>query len=474
MAKTETEIETRLSWGQKIGWGVGDVGLNIFFKAMALLLLPFYTEILGLDPILAGMVFLIASLSDGIMDCIVGAIVDRTRSRFGSYRPYLIFASPILVLCFVAAFIPIEGDQTTLFVYALLSQMALRTAYGMVSIPYSSLSSRISSNSDERSQMAGIRMACAMLGGIIVTFLMPTLVASLQAQYSEQSIAPYMLSALVAGLVALPFFWVCFAATTEPKQLENANPQGFYLGAILEDSKAMLAIVQNNGPLLRVFACMIVSSFAFKMTEKVLVYYVYYYLDAPQLIATILPFVFLVNMVFCPFWAWVAQKTSKRDAWLLANVVSAIAYTLFYFSTSRDPVIATALLGFISVGNSAYLVLIWAMIPDTVEYNEYKTGERHDGKIFGATIFSKRLAMGLNGLLLGFFMAGIGFQSGTQKQTPETIEGLKVIMTIIPLIGIVLSAMLIWGYRLDQGFHKEISDKAAEKRGARALSDKSN
>lgn len=466
MAETQANLphSKKLSWGKKLGWGVGDVGLNVFFKAIALLLLPFYTEILGLDPILAGAVFLLASLFDGVGDCIVGAIVDRTRSRFGSYRPYLIFASPVLTLCFVAAFIPIQGSQTTLFIYALLSQTALRTAYGLVSIPYSALSSRISDDSNERSQLAGIRLAFAMLGGIIVTYLMPTLVASLQGQFTADSVAPYMISALIAGLVALPFFWICFTATTEPKQLENANPQGFYLGAIIEDMIAMFRIIQNNGALLRVVACMIVSSFAFKMTEKCLVYYVYYYLDSPDLVSKILPIVLFINMVFCPFWAWVAQRTSKRDAWLIANIVSAVGYAAFYFSTSRDPVLATALLGLISIGNSAYLVLIWAMIPDTVEYNEYKTGQRHDGKIFGVTIFSKRLALGLNGLLLGFFMAAIGFESGTQSQSPETIEGLKIIMTVVPLIGIVLSAALIWGYRLDQTFHKEIADKAAANR----------
>ncbi len=457
---------SKLTWGKKIGWGIGDVGLNIFFKAIAILLLPFYTEILGLDPILAGVVFFVASLFDGVADCIVGAIVDRTRTRFGSYRPYLIFASPVLTLCFVAAFIPIQGDQTVLFIYALLSQMTLRTAYGLVSIPYSALSSRISDDSNERSQLAGIRLAFAMLGGVIVTYLMPTLVNSLQAEFSVESIVPYMLSALIAGLVAMPFFWICFISTTEPKHLKDTNPEGFYIGAIVEDLVAMLKIVQNNGPLLRVFACMIVSSFAFKMTEKSLVYYVYYYLDSPGLVAKILPIVFFINMVFCPIWAWVAQKTSKRDAWLIANIVSAIGYTAFYFSESRDPVVATALLGLIFMGNSAYLVLIWAMIPDTVEYNEYKTGQRHDGKIFGITIFSKRLALGLNGLLLGFFMAAIGFESGTQSQTPETIEGIKVIMTIVPLFGVILSAALIWGYRLDQGFHKKISNEAAESRDA--------
>jgi len=269
---------------------------------------------------------------------------------------------------------------------------------------------------------------------------------------------------LVAGLVSLPFFWICFATTSEPEDLKNTNPQGFPSKAILEDLKSMFQIVRYNGPLMRVIACMIVSSFAFKMTEKSLYYYVDYYLDTPQLISRILPAVLFVNLVFCPFWAWVAQKTSKRDAWLIASVISTIGYIAFFFSTSRDPVIATALLGFISAGNSAYLVLIWAMIPDTVDYNEYKSGQRHDGKIFGVTVFSKRLALGLNGMLLGLMMASIGFQSGTHVQTPETIDGLKTIMTVVPLCGIVLSAIIMWGYRLDQDFHKDVTEKAAKKR----------
>lgn len=453
-----------LSWRQKFGWGVGDLGLNIFFKAFTILLLPFYTEVLGLDPIKAGVVFFIASMADGIFDSIIGAVADRTRTRYGSYRPYLIFGSPVLILCFVAAFIPIQGSQTTLFFYALISQIALRIAYGVVAIPYSTLSSRISNDSDERSQMAGIRLSFAMLGGVVVTYLLPTLNRSLTASFDDGSVLPYVIAAAISGLASLPFFWICFFSTSEPENLENANPRGFHASAIVEDLGALWGIVTSNGPLMRVFMCMIVSSLAFKMTEKTLIYYVDYYLDSPELISTILPFTLFVNMLFCPIWAWVAQRTSKRDAWLIANGVSAVAYLAFYFSTSRDPVIASALLALISIGNSAYLVLIWAMIPDTVEYNEWKTGQRHDGKIFGAAIFSKRLALGVNGLLLGFSLAFIGYESGTHFQSDETIDGIKGVMTIVPLIGIALSASLMWGYRLDQGFHKHVTEKAAQVR----------
>ncbi|PZP07848.1 MAG: MFS transporter, partial [Sphingomonas hengshuiensis] len=132
-----------------LGWAAGDFGFNIFWQALNLLMLPFYTDVLGLDARLAGTVFLIASLWDGFADTVIGAIADRTRTRWGSYRPYLIFASPVLVGAFMVAFLTPDWDQGGLFLYALVSQVFLRTAYSVVSIPYSSLSARISQDPDE-------------------------------------------------------------------------------------------------------------------------------------------------------------------------------------------------------------------------------------------------------------------------------------------------------------------------------------
>jgi GPH family glycoside/pentoside/hexuronide:cation symporter len=454
----------RLSLAAKLGWGVGDLGLNIFFKALGLLMFPFYTDILGLDARLAGTVILIASLFDGLADSVIGAAADRTRTRYGSYRPYLLFASPLLVLTFTAAFIPISGTQAQLFAYALVTQMALRVAYGLVAIPYSALSSRISSDSDERSQMAGIRIAFAMCGGIVVTYLMPTITNGLEAQFGAGSVMPSMLAALISGLASLPFFWICFAATREPPELASANPAGFKPSAIWEDMKAMAVIATRNGPLMRVFGCLIVSSFAFKMTEQCLKYYVDKYLERPDLASVILPAALFVNALFCLPWAWVAQKTSKRDAWLLANVVSAVGYLAFWFYDGRDPLIATALLSLISIGNAAYLTLVWAMIPDTVEYNEWKTGQRHDGKIFGASVFAKRFALGLNAFTFGWLLSSVGYVEGQTAQTEQAVGGIKAIMSLIPLAGLAVSSWIISGYRIDRKFHARISQEAANAR----------
>ncbi len=461
----EPEAKTaRLSWAAKLGWGVGDLGLNIFFKALGLLMFPFYTDILGLDARLAGTAILLASLFDGVADSVIGAVIDRTRTKYGSYRPYLIFAPPFLVLAFVAAFVPIVGSQTTLFAYALLTQVVLRVAYGLVAIPYSALSARITDDANERSQMAGIRISCAMAGGIVVTYLMPTIILSLEARFAEDSVLPSVIAAAVAGIVSLPFFWICFFSTREPKELENANPSGFSAKAVWEDISAMATIVTTNGPLLRVFACLIVSSLAFKMTEKSLKYYVDKYLEQPDLAGLILPATLFVNGLFCLPWAWIATKTSKRDAWLMANVVSAIGYIAFWLYGGKDPVIATALLALISIGNAAYLTLVWAMIPDTVEYNEWKTGQRHDGKIFGASVFAKRLALGINAFAFGFLLSAVGYQEGQVEQTRGAVDGIKAIMTFVPMLGIAVSSWLMWGYRIDQKFHREISQQAARAR----------
>lgn len=441
----------------KLGWAVGDFGFNIYWQALNLLMLPFYTDVLGLDPRLAGTVFLIASLWDGFADSVIGAIADRTRSRHGSYRPYLLWGPPFLVIAFMAAFAQPDFGQVGLFGYALASQLLLRTVYSLISIPYSSLSARITLDADERASAAGWRIAFAMAGGITVTFLMPTVVDRLGNTLGH----PHMAAAGLVGLVSLPVFWLCFAATREPERLVDANPRGFHWGAIAEDFRTVFAILRMNGPLVRVFACMIVSSLAFTMTNKCLTYYVVHWLERPDLRAAMLPLALFVNLVFCLVWAQVAQRTSKRQAWLMANAVSTLAYLLFWLVPTRDPLLAAAFIALISVGNAAYLTLVWAMLPDTVEYTEWRTGQRHDAKVFGVASFSKQLALGLNGFLLGWLLSAVGYREQAAVQSADAVEGLRLIMTLVPLAGIALSAAVIHGYRLDQAFHARISREIA-------------
>lgn len=440
---------------RKLGWAVGDYGINLYWQALNLLLLPFYTDVLGLDPRLAGITLLIVSLWDGVIDPAMGAVADRTRTRWGSYRPYLLFASPLLALCFTGIFLTPSGSQFALFVYAVGSQLVLRVAYTLVTIPYASLAARMTQDADERASMAGYRMQFAALGGASVAFLLPTFVDRIGAQTEHV----YALAAGCVALISLPVFWLCFAFTREPVQARPPSPLppglASLLRATVEDFRACIQLARHNGPLARIFACLIVSSLAFTMTNKCLKYYTEHYLQRPDLDAYILPLAFFTMFAFCPLWAWVARRWSKRTAWLAACAVSSLAYIAFLLNPSRDASVSAALIVLIGIGNAAFQVLFWAMLPDTVEYNDWRLGARHDAKVFGCASFAKQLALGINGFLLGWLLAGIGYAPNA-VQTEETLLGLKLIMGLIPLLGLGLAAWIMWGYEIDQPFHRRM------------------
>jgi glycoside/pentoside/hexuronide:cation symporter, GPH family len=435
-----------LPLARKLGWAVGDYGINLYWQTLNLLLLPFYTDVLGLDSRLAGTVLLLVSLWDGVIDPVMGGIADRTRTRWGSYRPYLLFASPLLALAFTASFLTFDAPQLVLFGYAIGSQLLLRIVYTMVTIPYASLAARMTQDADERANMAGYRMQAAALGGASVAFLLPTLVDRIGPATPHA----YAIAAGAIGLFSLPVFWLCFAMTREPP----ARPRGANDGGVFDDMKTLVRLARVNNPLLRIFACLIVSSLAFTMTNKCLKYYTEYYLQRPDLDAWILPLALFSQFAFSPVWAWIAQRTSKREAWLMGCAMGAVGYVMFFLYSGTNPWIAGLLIAFIGFANAAFQLLFWAMLPDTVEYNEWKTGDRHEAKVFGCASFAKQLALGVNGFLLGWLLSGIGYVPNI-AQSADTLFGLKAIMAVV-LIGVGFAAWIMWGYPLDQTLHREI------------------
>ncbi len=442
----------RLPLKTKLGWAVGDYGINLYWQTLNLLLLPFYTDVVGLDSRLAGTVLLLVALWDGVIDPVMGGIADRTRTRWGSYRPYLLFASPVLALAFIASFFSFQGSQIAMFAYAVGSQLVLRLAYTLVTIPYASLAARITSDPDERASMAGYRMQFAALGGASVAFLLPTLVDRI----GGDAAFAYPIAAGLVGLLSLPVFALCFFMTREPPALPVAATEG----SIWRDISGVWWLARENNPLARVFLCLIVSSLAFTMTNKCLKYYTEYYLQRPDLDAYILPLSLFSMFAFSPVWAWVAQVRSKRDAWLIACAVGAVAYLAFFAYSGRDPWVAAPLIVLIGFANAAFQVLFWAMLPDTVEYGEWKTGKRHEARVFGCASFAKQLALGVNGFLLGWLLSGIGY-TPNQPQTEATLWGLKAIMAIVPLIGVGVAAWIMWGYPLDQRTHRRMVAETA-------------
>ncbi|MBV8063181.1 MAG: MFS transporter, partial [Nevskia sp.] len=198
-----------LTAGAAFGFAVGDFGFNLYWQGLGLFLIYFHTDVLGVPAAWAGLAYLVASVWDGLSDPLMGLLADRNRSRWGRYRPFLLFGSAPLALAFVLAFSAPRLPLPLLVGYAVLSQMLVRTLYNALAIPYSALSAAMTQDSAVRTTLAGLRMQCAFAGGIAVAWLMPALAQALAPACGR---AAYAVAAAIVGTLATVTFIWCFAA----------------------------------------------------------------------------------------------------------------------------------------------------------------------------------------------------------------------------------------------------------------------
>lgn len=452
--------DKRLGWGVRLGYSIGDLGLNFFWQAIGLFLYFFYTDVMGISPIWAGIAYSIASIWDGISDPIMGAIADRTRTRLGRYRPYLLAGAIPCAICFALAFWvpPLKG--AALVAYAILTHVALRTAYTVMSIPFSSLSARITSDSNERAVIAGCRVFFAAIGGLTVAFIFPLLVAMLGEGREDVG---YAMSAAILGAISVVIISITFFTTHEPAEVA-APATGFSISSILtnfvQDIAQFWGMLRLNLPLAQVFGAVTVTSIALTMFGKCILYWFKYGLNDMAAVKFALPMPALVVMLTLPLWIAFARRTSKRLAWMLGSAIAAIGYIGFFFNPVETTPATILFMLVITAGQSSYAVMFWSMVPDTVEYNEWKLGSREEAKIFGFAAFAQKVALGINAILLGQMLSFVGFVAN-QPQSPEAVLGIKAIMSLVPLAGVFLSVACLWRYPIDATFHRQMLGEIA-------------
>lgn len=433
----------RLSWGQKIGYGSGDFAMNLYWQGVSLYLFYFYTDVLGMPNAMAGMIYAIGSLWDAVTDPAMGYVAERTRTRWGRYRPYLLFTPIPLGLSYCLIFWhPGDVSLTSMAVLALTGQFIFRLLFTMASTPYSSLMARMTQNADDRAGMAGARMLFAYAGGFTVVIL-----AGAMLEAVEDDRMAFLMVAVISGLLATAVFWVCFYVCREPD--EGADE------AEAPSLKDSFASMRANMPFLIVLASILLMVCGTTIIGKTILYFFEYKMGDRNAGSQALMAFAAVGLVVIPFWTFVTLKTSKRFVWLAGSAVTSIALLTFLVSpaSSTDMVIANYM--FISFGAGAFAVTFWGMLPDTVEYGEWKSGARVEATIFGLVTFAQKAAVALSAVLLGIMLDMIGYQAG-EAQTPETLSGLTLIIVFVPLTGIVASVAFMLFYPLSPQRHAEI------------------
>ena len=433
----------RLGWGQKIGYGSGDFAFNLYWQGISLYLFYFYTDVLGLPNAMAGIIYAIGSFWDAGTDPIMGYLADRTRTRWGRYRPYLLFVPiPIALGYIMLLWYPGDMSLTSLGIVALIGQLVFRLLFTMASTPYSALMARMTKNSEDRAGMAGARMLFAYLGAFSVVALAGGLLEN-----ADKDSNAFMSLAIISGLLATVIFWICFAICREPPE-DDAQAPNLTI-------KQSFASLRQNTPFLIVFAAVVLMTTGTTVIGKTMIYFFEYQMGDRNGAQIALMAFGLTGLLVIPFWTFVTLKTSKRLVWMVGSFFLSLALLAFLVNpaTSQNMVILNYIA--MSFGAGAFAITFWGMLPDTVEYGEWKTGHRVESMVFGFATFAQKSAVALSALILGVLLDVIGYQAGI-VQSEKTLSGLRMIIVFVPLAGVATSVACIYFYPLSPQRHADI------------------
>lgn len=415
-----TELrQARLSWREKLGYGSGDFGFNLYWTTMASFLAAFYTDVFGISAAAAGTMLFVTRIVDAITDPIMGAVADRTRSPFGKFRPYLLLAGVPLAAAGVATFTTPDWSDGAKMVWAYSTYTILMICYTVVNTPYSALSGVMTARSQDRTSLISIRFLFAFVGGALVNkFTLPLVEALGQGDAGlgwQRTLALY-------GAIACAVFIVTFAATREriaPPEGTNSTP--------LADLKDLLA----NRPWLLLFALAMTIMVTITVRGGSAYYYFSYYLERPDLLPDYLlcqMLAYAVGALLAPIMTRFMEKA--RLLTLLMSIVSLLS-VLYYFLPKDMIWAAFALNILISLALGPKSPLTWSMYADTADFNEYTRGRRATAMTFAAATFAQKVGGSLGAAGMLWVLAAIGY-AANEAQSGASVQGIIMLQTLIP------------------------------------------
>lgn len=426
-------------------YGVGDFGLNFYWQGSNFLLLFFYTDILGLPNTLAGIAYAVGGLIDAFSDPTMGLIADRTRTKMGRYRPYLLYGAIPLGTAFALLFaFPLMVPIAFIFPAALISHIIFRLSFTAVSIPYSTLGTRLTFDARERSSIAGIRMFFGAMGGVAVL----SLATYLRNQHSDD-VAIFATGA-IAGLVGSGFIFLSFLRTEELRVWnENVLPTQQY------SLKKAAALITTNTPFMILITAMFLLTTANMIIVKTVIYRFEYILNAPKVSGIAMIIMTATPLITIPVWTWAYIKFDKRPAFLLGCGIVIIGLIALSIFGAQSVMLSIGAYFIISAGFSSFAVGFWSILPDTIDYGHYKTKYRVESGLIGFASATQKIAIALSGIAVGVSLDLFGYVSGAM-QTQNTIEALHRFTAFIPILLMILTALAFSKYPLSSDKHQQI------------------
>jgi GPH family glycoside/pentoside/hexuronide:cation symporter len=461
-----TQLADKLSMKEKIGYAMGDVASNLFWMVFVFFGMYFYTDVFGLSAAAVGTLFGVTRLVDAVIEPSIGLISDRTRTRWGQFRPYLLWvAVPFGVIGALTFFTPNVAYGSKV-IYAWVTYFLVGVVYSLINLPYSSLMGVISADPDERTSVSSIRFIGAYSAGLIVnlvTLKLVTLFGGGKAQAQQQT--GFAITMGLYALVAMALFFVTFASTKQ-----RVQPSENQETSLLKD----LGDVVTNVPWLILFLLGIFTLSSVSVRGAVIAYYFKYYGGDGQMLfgtkfgvealtGAFLTLGSVATIIGVPVTAPLAKKVGKKSAYIILMGIAGVL-TVAYYYLPPSAVLPMFILQFLVnffMGPTA--ALVFAMYTDAADYAEWKTGRRSTGLVMSASSLAQKLGWTMGGIIGGTLLAAFGYVAN-QKQTNEALHGILLMASWIPAGGALLASIAVLVYPLNDKRMKEIAADLAARR----------
>lgn len=447
-------MNKKLSFKSKLGFGVGEFSSSIFFTLTSFWLMNFLTDEVRISAAIAGTALLVGKIWDAVIDPLIGYVSDKTKSRWGRRRPYLLFFAIPFGAAFVLMFSnPEIASQGGKFVWAMLTYVFFCTVYSFTNIPYNALLPEMTTDYNERTNISGFKQVFAVIG----TLLGAGAAMPIMALFAGRTAGFIGMSAIFGFLASLSLI-ITFFSVKEPVVQESQKSKNV-VGSLKD--------VFSNKPYVLILITWFANSTAVAIMQTMLIYYYKYLVGNADAVTLAMIALLIMTMITIPLWVWLCKKIGKKIAYISGMTLTLAAVLTFAFVADKlGSMPALVLMALAGVGFASHYVAPWAIVPDTMEHGYAETGRRNEGVYYSIWTFVIALGGALAGFLVGQGLTLFGYVPDA-VQSAQSVMGIRLLIGVLPGIFILIANLVLMIYPLNKKRYEQVLEKIKQMEPAR-------
>jgi glycoside/pentoside/hexuronide:cation symporter, GPH family len=441
----------KLSVVEKAGYSLGDCAANFVFQTQLIFLMNFYTDVFGITAAVAGTMFLVSRLWDAFNDPVMGALADRTNTRWGKFRPWVLWTAVPFAIAFVLAYTTPDLSTTGKIIWAYVTYNLLMMVYTANNIPYSALTGVLTADSIERTSLASWRFLFAMSAAFIVQ----TFTLDLVNYFGQGDRATgYQMTMALWAVLAVICFVITFSTTKE-----RVHPNPRQRTSLVQDLRDLV----GNGPWLALFFLTIFIFINLSLRGGTTLYYFQYFVQREELFGRFNGIGLLATMVGILLSKPLTIRFGKRNTFRVCLFLTALFTALFFFVPAEAVGTIFALQILLQFSYGPTIPLLWAMMADVADYSEWKNNRRATAMAFAVIVFGLKLGLSLGGAAQGWLLKWYGYEPNVE-QTQRALDGIVMMMSVFPALAFFIGVGVLGFYKIDKHLEHEIQETLTERR----------